>query len=178
VNVLVVFAHPSPESFAAAVLESVVVGLRSSGHEIRRLDLYADGYTPGSGLPTDHRAALVDAGALVLVHPTWWTAQPAILLDWLDYAASTGLPSARALVSVTTYGGSRLANWIAGESGSRTVSGEFRERCANKPRHRRLALYGLDTAGPESRRAFLDRVENRIGRLVDPGSPPSDRVRR
>jgi len=41
-----------------------------------------------------------------------------------------------------------------------------RPRCARRPPHRRLSLYGLDRSTPQQRRAFLDRVERRIGTLV------------
>jgi putative NADPH-quinone reductase len=101
-----------------------------------------------------------------LVHPTWWTSQPAILLGWIGQATETGLPSVRSIVTVTTHGGSRLANRIAGASGVRVISHAVRSRCVMRPPHRRLALYGLDRSTPQQRRAFLDRVERRIGTLV------------
>ena len=72
----------------------------------------------------------------------------------------------RSLVTVTTLGGSKLANRIAGESGARVIDRAVRHRLVQHPRHRRLAFYGLDKSTPQRRMAFLDRVESRIGELV------------
>lgn len=141
-------------------------GLSIEGHDAVLLDLYATAYDPFLPFPTADDRALQNASAVVLVHPTWWTSQPAILLAWLEQASATGLPTVHTLVSVTTLGGSRLANRIGGESGQRVVDSAVRRRCAQRPPHRRLAFYGLDRATPDQRSAFLDRVEHEIGRLV------------
>lgn len=167
---LVVYAHPCPESFAAAVRARVVAGLDAAGHGVRLLDLYDDlhggAYDPGLALPERHRHALSEAEALVLVHPTWWTSQPAILLAWLGQAVTHGLGGVRTVVTVTTHGGSRVANRVAGESGRRVVERAVRPRCADGAVHRRLALYGLDRSSERRRRVFLDRVERRVPELV------------
>lgn len=165
-NVLVAYAHPCPESFVAAVRGRAISALLADDHEIHLADLHATGYEPRGRLPPDDLAAAAQAESLVLIHPTWWTSQPAILLGWLDGAAATGLPSVRTIVSVTTHGGPRLANRIGGESGVRVISGAVRHRCALRPPHRRLAMYGLDRSSSAQRAAFLDRVTRRIGTLV------------
>ncbi|HIQ14731.1 MAG TPA: flavodoxin family protein, partial [Leucothrix sp.] len=38
-KVLIVFTHPSENSFNHALLENIVVGLKQAGHEIRIKDL-------------------------------------------------------------------------------------------------------------------------------------------
>ena len=43
---LVLYAHPDPESFGAAVHETLVSGLRRAGHEVDDCDLYAEGFDP------------------------------------------------------------------------------------------------------------------------------------
>jgi NAD(P)H dehydrogenase (quinone) len=166
VNVVVTYAHPCPESYAAAVRDRVVAGLEAAGHDVHLIDLYAASYDPYLAFPTSDRTAVDTADSLVLVHPTWWTSHPAILLAWIGQAAETGLPSVRSLVTVTTLGGSRMANRLAGESGARVISRALRPLCAGRPPHRRLAFYGLDRSTPAERAAFLDRVERRIGTLV------------
>ena len=165
-NVVVAYAHPCGDSYAAAVRDRAMVGLANAGCDVQLIDLYAAAYDPFLPFPGADRAALDAAESLVLVHPTWWTSQPAILLAWIGQAAADGLPSVRSIVTVTTHGGTRLANRIAGESGARMVSRAIAPRCVQRPPHRRLALYGLDRSTPAQRGAFLDRVERRIGTLV------------
>lgn len=45
-NVLTVFAHPSPRSFCHSVLERFADGLRDAGHTNEVVDLYAIGFDP------------------------------------------------------------------------------------------------------------------------------------
>lgn len=165
-NVVVTYAHPCPESYVATVRDRALAGLRATGHDVHLIDLYAASYDPYLPFPTADRVALDGAESLVLVHPTWWTSHPAILLAWIEQATESDLATLRSLVTVTTLGGSRLANRLAGESGARVIDRAVRPRCAGRPPHRRLAFYGLDRSTPAERAAFLDRVERRIATLV------------
>ncbi len=97
-NTLVVYAHPNPESFNHALLESVQVGLEKAGHEIRVKDLYASGFKPTldaddltlisqGETPDDVKPEQADvswAEGLVLIYPLWWHDRPAILKGWMD----------------------------------------------------------------------------------------------
>lgn len=165
-KVVVAYAHPCAESYVASVRDRVMGGLSVAGCEPLLIDLYESSYDPYLPLPVADARALEGAESLVLVHPTWWTSHPAILLAWIAQATDTTLPGVRSLVSVTTLGGSKLANRIAGESGVRVIDRAVRRRLVQRPPHRRLALYGLDKSTPQRRQAFLDRVEERIGELV------------
>jgi NAD(P)H dehydrogenase (quinone) len=165
-RVTVVHAHPCPESYVAALRDRTLLGLRRAGHETHLVDLHDRSYDPFLPLPAADAAVLDGTVALVLVHPTWWTSHPAILLAWLGQAVETTLPSVRTIVSVTTLGGGRLANGLAGESGRRMMDRAVRRRCSNEPVHRRLAFYGIDRSTPAQRAAFLERVESRIADLV------------
>lgn len=93
-RVHVVYAHPSPNSFAAAVHRQIVQGLAARGHEVDDLDLYADHFQPvltheerevyyevGANLAGVERYVerLRAAEALILCFPTWWYGMPAIL---------------------------------------------------------------------------------------------------
>lgn len=166
-SVVVVHAHPCPESLVAAALGRTLAGLRCAGHEPHLIDLYASAYDPALPIPPADAAAVTAATSLVFVHPTWWTAHPAILLAWIDQAVDVGPANVRRLVTVTTLGGSRIGNLLAGESGRRVIDRAVRPRCALRPPHRRLALYGVDTSTAKQRAGFLDRVEARIGALVE-----------
>src|SRR6195256_5312361 len=98
-RVHVVFAHPLPSSFAAAVHRRIVDGLQARGHQVDDLDLYAERFDPvmtlaereahyrvGSNLAGVERYVerLRAAEALVLCFPTWWYGMPAILKGWFD----------------------------------------------------------------------------------------------
>ncbi len=165
-SVVVVYAHPCPESYVAQLFEAATRGLIAAGHEVRTIDLHEYRYLPNGTFPPDHTAALERATALVLVYPTWWSGQPAILTGWLVAAAPTGLGNVRRIVTLTTHGGGRWANRLAGESGLGVVERALRSMARHRPSCRRLALYGNDRGSDEVRRAFLARVERRIGRLV------------
>lgn len=192
---LVVYCHPSPDSFVASVRDRVVAGLAGGGAEVRLTDLYADGFEPGF-TATDrqrhlepgadpsirhHAEDLAWCDTVVLVYPTWWSGQPAMLKGWIDRVWVNGvawsLPSGsnrlrpelrnvRRLVAVTTHGSSKWINVIEGEGGKRTVTRSLRAMCHPLARATWLALYGLDSATPDRRAAFLDRVERRSRRLA------------
>lgn len=119
-NALVVFAHPEPASFSAALKDVAVTTLRSLGHEVVVSDLYRMGWFAvlGNGdfearenpeyldlsreqehasvvgtHSADVRAeqAKVAAADLVLFHfPVWWFSMPAILKGWIDRVFSRG----------------------------------------------------------------------------------------
>jgi NAD(P)H dehydrogenase (quinone) len=192
---LVVYCHPSHESFVAAVRDRVVAGLRRGGAEIRVTDLYAEGFDPAFSATERARHLLPGADPslssyvddlrwcdlLVLVYPTWWSGQPAMLKGWMDRVwvngvawtlpdganrLRPGLRNVRRLVAVTTHGSSKFVNMVEGEAGKRTLTRSLRAMCHPLARTTWLALYGIDTASEARRRSFLERVEHRLARLA------------
>ena len=45
-RVLVVYCHPVPESFCAAIRDTALDVLKAKGWEVRLLDLYAENFNP------------------------------------------------------------------------------------------------------------------------------------
>src|SRR5437588_3842036 len=105
-RVLVVYAHPLSDSFAAALRDTVVARLQAGGQEVDRCDLYAEGFDPVLTAPERrayntatpdltaveaHIARLRAAEALVLCFPTWWYGMPAILKGWFDRVWTNGV---------------------------------------------------------------------------------------
>lgn len=104
---LVVFAHPDPESFSAALCAQAVSALRSAGHHVDLIDLYADEFSPAMNSDERHAyesvtpiisaqidqyAALVrQAEGIVFVYPTWWWGMPAIMKGFLDRVLVPGV---------------------------------------------------------------------------------------
>jgi NAD(P)H dehydrogenase (quinone) len=133
-RVLVVYAHPLADSFAAALHRTVVAALQRGGHRVDDCDLYAEGFQPvltaaerrayNTASPdlagvTDYVARLKAAEAVVLCFPTWWYGMPAILKGWFDRVWTNGvaftlpegggairpaLHNIRKFAVVTTYG--------------------------------------------------------------------------
>ena len=125
-RVLLVHAHPCPDSFSHALAAATERGLVEGGHDVARLDLYRPDRSVGEGLrglparafaPALTRAerdayygdtaalvasarkdpvvasahrALAWCDALVVVYPTWWMNQPAILKGLWDRALVRG----------------------------------------------------------------------------------------
>ncbi|MCA9713735.1 MAG: NAD(P)H-dependent oxidoreductase [Myxococcales bacterium] len=99
-RILVVYAHPHPQSFCHAALERVLAGLAIGGHEVDVLDLYAEGFNPVideaewkvymseparfADSMRRHVELLRQAEGLVFVYPTWLFSLPAMLKGWLD----------------------------------------------------------------------------------------------
>lgn len=99
-RVLLVFCHPDPHSYGAALRQAAADALREAGHELREIDLYAEGFDPvlsvaekTSYLPDTakniegvaaHVEALRWAEGWVVVYPTWFYGAPAMLKGWLE----------------------------------------------------------------------------------------------
>jgi len=194
VNVLVVHCHPDPASFVASARDRVLTALEGAGHVVRVTDLYADGFDPC--FDEHDRRTHLDPGtapalqrhaddlrwcdALVLVYPTWWSGQPAMLKGWIDRVWANGvawtipagasrlrplLRNVRRIVVVTTHGSSKLVNSLQGEGGKRVVTRALRSLCSRRCRTTWVAMYGVDRSTAEDRHAFLDRVERRLATL-------------
>jgi putative NADPH-quinone reductase len=98
-NILMVTAHPLPNSLTDLFTDRVLRRLTAMGHDVTMENLYANQFDPV--LTTGERAAyynngydasdvadevqrLVASDALVMIFPTWWFGFPAILKGWFD----------------------------------------------------------------------------------------------
>ena len=188
---LLVYCHPDPASFSAAVRDRAVDALQARGDEIRVDDLYAEGFDPL--FTADERQRHLERGGdpavapyvddllwcqrLVLVYPTWWSGQPAMLKGWIERVWVNGvawdlpaganrlrgrLHNVRRIVAITSHGSSKLTNALEGEVGKRVVTRTLRSLCHPLTRTTWLAVYGIDTARDEERRRFLEKVERKL----------------
>lgn len=198
-RVLVVHAHPSPESFVSHLRDAALGELAAAGHEVRHRDLWAEGFDPvftaderlthtGELAPklgrhpelASHVADLQWCEALVLVYPTWWSGQPAVLKGWFDRILMNGvawrlpeganriqplLGNVGHLVVVTTHGSPKWVNALQGEPGKRTAMRSVRLMFTLRCRASWVAMYGLDRASVRRRAAFERRVRRRMRRL-------------
>jgi len=185
-RVLVLYAHPVETSFCAALHARTVAALEAAGHEVDDCDLYAEGFDPllsreeriayhdvpeNRQTVAPHVERLQSAEALVLVFPVWNFGFPAILKGYFDRVFLPGvsfrmeggvvrphLGHLRRVCAVTTYGGTRLRAWLAGDPPRRIVKRVLR---ATAPRAgvRYHALYDMNRADDAARRNFLERVD-------------------
>lgn len=182
---LVLFAHPCPESFSAALHARVVETLTARGWDVDDCDLNAEGFSPvlteeerrnyhdvGANCApvSDHVERLRAAQALVMVFPVWNFGYPAILKGYLDRVFLPGvsfrleagkvrpnLTHIRRLAAVTTYGGTRLRAILAGDPPRKSVTRAVWHVCRPE-KTRYLAQYDMNRASDAARTAFLDRV--------------------
>ncbi|HEV7252343.1 MAG TPA: NAD(P)H-dependent oxidoreductase [Mesorhizobium sp.] len=205
-RVLVVYCHPVPESFCAALRDTCLAALAAGGHEARLLDLYAEGFNPAmnarerrtynDGPPADpvllaHGEHLHWAEGLLFVYPTWWYGLPAMLKGWLErvwavdiafgLAPDGGrikpkLQNIRRLGVVTTCGATWLVSKLIGEPGRKTLLRGMRPLFSPRCRSFYLAHYDMDRSTPESRRAYLEKVRATMGRFGATSASPSPLV--
>ena len=106
-KVLVVLAHPNPDSFSHAIVDKASATLAECGHSVSVIDLYAIGYSPAmtraelAAYPTstpaidpmvvEHTRLLQECMTIVFVYPTWWSSMPAILKGWIDRTMLPGV---------------------------------------------------------------------------------------
>lgn len=98
-NHLIIFAHPSRQSFNGAILETLEQTLTEP---YKVCDLYADGFDPilsqtdlagfrsGEITPDilEQQALVHWADHLIFIYPVWWYDRPAILKGWVDRVLS------------------------------------------------------------------------------------------
>jgi NAD(P)H dehydrogenase (quinone) len=106
-KVLVVLAHPNPDSFSHAIVDRVVCALANREHSVSVIDLYGLDYSPAlaraelAAYPTaepaidpmviEHTRLIQECSTIVFVYPTWWSSMPAILKGWIDRTMLPGV---------------------------------------------------------------------------------------
>ncbi len=97
-RVLVLLAHPKPDSFNAALLKEFVGGLVEAGHEPDVADLYGEDFRPALGAEDlacmgaeapdpavrSYQERILAAQGLAFVFPVWWFGPPAMLKGFVD----------------------------------------------------------------------------------------------
>lgn len=107
-HLYIIYAHPSPESFTAHILDAFTRGTAVAGHSFVLNDLYQSGFSsipnsdqysremawhPSDDLPCavrNEQEKVQQAGALVCIYPVWWSDCPAIMKGWFDRVWSNG----------------------------------------------------------------------------------------
>ena len=197
-NVSLILGHPTLGSFNHAIVATAMEALRANGHHCRFHDLYREGFDPvmtSGEIPKDaplppaieeHCREIDDADGIIIVHPNWWSAPPAILRGWVDRVLRAG----------------RAYNFVPdGQGGAKPVgllkaSVGLVFTTANTPHDKELQRFGdplqthwikvvfglcgvteterwdfspVITSTPEQRRAWLLEVEDAVARYFPRG---------
>ena len=102
-NISVILSHPNPASFNHAIARTVCEAVSGAGHTLFFHDLHAEGFDPV--MPTEeldrtdclpplvrqHTEELSVVDGIVLIHPNWWSAPPAMIAGWRDRCIRAGL---------------------------------------------------------------------------------------
>lgn len=95
-NILIVTAHPSSKGDTHTIATTYAEGKRAQGHAVEIVDLYAKEYEVPlfkfenirefqiSSVQKKFQEQIIWANEIVVVHPVWWSAPPAIMKNWLD----------------------------------------------------------------------------------------------
>lgn len=189
---LVLYAHPCPESFNAAVHKTVLETLKERGWEVDNCDLNAEGFSPVltelerrnyHEEPENIEAVepyvkrLQAADALVMVFPVWNFGYPAILKGFLDRVflpgvsfklqdggIRPGLSNIKKLAACSTYGGNRFRAILNGDPPRKCVTRAVWYSCG-MPKKKYIALYDMNNNTTEKLSAHLERVKREMESL-------------
>jgi putative NADPH-quinone reductase len=192
-RVLVLYCHPNPASFGAALHEAVVGTLAAAGHQVDDCDLYAEGFDAvlsraerlgyhDLATNTHPVQAHVDrvraADALVLVFPVWNFGFPALLKGYLDRVFLPGvsfglvdgatqgmLTNIGKIGVVTSYGATWAKATLLGNPPRKFCTRSLRAVTRFRASVDYLAHYDMNRSTPETRGAFLAKVTRHFARF-------------
>lgn len=102
-KVLIILGHPNKNSFNHAIANKCKEKLVENGHSVIFHDLHEERFDPvitSEEIPKDgkiekmvqqHCIDLIQAEAIIIVHPNWWGQPPAILKGWIDRIIRPGI---------------------------------------------------------------------------------------
>jgi NAD(P)H dehydrogenase (quinone) len=185
-RVLVLHAHPNPESYNAALYRLTVERLKAAGHEVDACDLHDEDFQPVlskaerlgyHAIPANRAPVeayvqrLERAEALVLIYPVWNFGFPAILKGFIDRVFLPGVsfkivdglvrPSLQhitKLMVITTYGGPRWRAFLVGDPPRKYATRVLRALIRPTASSSYLAHYDMNRSTDATRKAFIDKV--------------------
>ena len=156
-EVLILQAHPSENSFNQAILDTALVSLQQSGINptlirLGKEELLAD-------------TALRKPSALMLIYPTWWGGYPASLMQCVNeiyQSQSDLLEDVRSILSITTHGSSKFINLLQGEWGRWYTKNRIAKICDNSVQLKWTSLYKIDRCTNEELKNYLTKVKSDV----------------
>ena len=156
-EVLILQAHPSENSFNQAILDTALVSLQQSGINptlirLGKEELLAD-------------TALRKPSALMLIYPTWWGGYPASLMQCVNEIHQSQrdlLQDVRSILSITTHGSSKFINLLQGEWGRWYTKNRIAKICDNSVQLKWTSLYKIDRCTNEELKNYLTKVKSDV----------------
>lgn len=192
----IMFAHPNPKSFNAAILDTVKKELDAAKVQYTVSDLYAIKFNPVlSGadfgeltqgrVPPDIAAEqkkIADAKTLFFIYPVWWMSPPAILKGYIDRvfsmnfayryteAGAEGLLEGRHAILISTYGNfaEKYEQTRLGSSIAEILHDGILGFCGIRIREH-LNLYGVPFVDDTARKGMLEQVRKTVHQHVEQG---------
>ena len=194
-RILLVFAHPLDDSYAAALRDAIVDTLRAGDHAVDLCDLHKESFDPvlsaherrvykdtsaNNDAVSGHVQRLRWAEGVIVVFPSWWYGMPAILKGYFDRVWLPGvafefgpqaikplLANIRLFGVVTTTGAPGWFTRIYMGNPSRKVLMRGLARLLVAPRAEKfwVALHGIDKASAAQRSTFIAQVKSRVARI-------------
>lgn len=102
-NILIITAHPSSKGDTHTIANTYAEAKRAKGHVVQIVDLYAKEYAVDlykfenvrefqkSKVQMKFEEQIIWCHEIVIVHPIWWSAPPAILKNWVDLTIWPGI---------------------------------------------------------------------------------------
>ncbi|MHC0036244.1 NAD(P)H-dependent oxidoreductase [Pseudoneobacillus sp. C159] len=193
-NVLIVFAHPSADSYNAALKMAVIEALTERGASIKISDLYEMNFNPVASMndvviPTNledvpmdlrlEREKVAWADFIIFQFPMWWTSVPAILKGWFDRVFAAGFAYGPGIYNHGNFKGKKamLSFTVGGKNlnsyGPRAIKGDMNERLFGL-HHEILYFSGMDVimpfivpahAGVEERKEYIELLKAKMANL-------------
>ncbi|PEK36914.1 NAD(P)H dehydrogenase [Bacillus pseudomycoides] len=190
---LIVYAHPNPQSFNHAILETVKDELEEKGHEVRVRDLYELNFNPvlaasdfvsfsQGNTPADikeEQEHITWADNITFIYPVSWAGLPAILKGYVDRVFSHGFAYAYGENGIETLLSSKkglLLSTMGNTKEAYTASGMFdaMKKTTDAGIFEFTGIETLDhtfyTSVPSvddgARKQYLEEVEEVVNRLL------------
>ena len=185
-RVLLIFAHPTRQSFCGSILSVVLDELAASGCEFEFLDLYSEKFSPVlqesewrayEQAPDPSIRGYVEqlrrSDGLIWIFPTWNYGQPAILKGYIDRVwkpnVAFRIDASRAVhfdqfdnlkffIVATTFGASWFVNALCGNPSRRAVASGLRRHFPRWSSFGWLPIYNLDKSSSPKAERYLAKV--------------------
>src|SRR5438445_11106918 len=184
-RILVVFAHPTRNSFSGSILSAVSEELTAAGHNVDLLDLNAENFNPvlqseewrayeqpdGSAIQA-YVDQLQRSSGMIWIFPTWNYGLPAILKGYVDRVWKPNvafridnrrnvhfdqLDNLRFFIVVTTFGASWAVNTFLGNPCKRVLVNGLKRHLSRGTAFVWLAMYNMDKPSSAKLKQFLTR---------------------